>query len=82
MVLSAVSFQLWMSLVRVEMSLVRVDSYQRHPWKLTADKHAATAVEHAADAEDLLRESFAYLKNVKAATTKLPAWEAKPIQQV
>ena len=52
-----------------------------HSWKLTSDKHAAIAVQHAADSEEVLRESFAYLKSVKAATAKLPAGEAKSILQ-
>ena len=52
-----------------------------HSWKITAGKHAATAVEHAADAEDVLRESYSYLNNMKAAVAKLPAGEAKSILQ-
>jgi len=52
-----------------------------HSLKLTAERHAATAVEHAADAEDVLREIYSYLNSMKAAVAKLPAGEAKSILQ-
>ena len=50
--------------------LLQTLSKDIHSWKITAGKHAATAVGHAADAEDVLRKSYSYPRCCEGCCSK------------
>ena len=48
-------------------------------WKAKAEKYAATATAHAADAEDILGQSYGLMSKVKGVAVLLPDSEAKAV---
>ncbi len=54
-------------------------SQDMNRWKAKAEKYAAIATEHAADAEDILGQSYGLLFKVKGVAVLLPDSEAKAL---
>ncbi|DBA97729.1 TPA: hypothetical protein ACH3X3_012609 [Trebouxia sp. C0006] len=54
-------------------------SQDKNRWKAQAEEYAAIATEHAADAEDILGQSYGLLSKVKGVAVLLPHNEAKAL---
>ncbi len=61
------------------MQALQTASQDKNRWKAQAEEYAAIATEHAADAEDILGQSYGLLSKVKAVAVLLPHNEAKAL---